>query len=501
MDYSTCFLLLSFLLTVFYALTLLSRHNSRLPPGPYPFPIIGNLLKLGHNPHHSLASLSKRYGPLMSLKLGSKTTIVVSSPDIAKEFFQTHDQSFSSRSVPEAARVVDHHKFSLVWLPAGDQWRRLRRITKEYMFSVQCLDASELLRKEKVTELIDHVDQCCKKGKAVNVGAAAFTTILNIFSNFIFSTDFARHDSVSSQDFKDTVWALMEVGGKPNVVDYFPILKPFDPQRLLGWVYVCGKKLLNIFDEIIDQRLERRSNISLLYDGVSSTKNDVLESLLNLNLKDESEFSRNDMRHLILDLFMAGTDTISSTVEWAMTELIRNRDKMETARMKLTKFIQNDKSISERDISQLPYLQAIIKETLRLHPPAPFLIPHQAVHDIEVQGSIVPKNAQVLCNVWAMGRDPDVWTDPERFMPERFLDVEIEYKGQNFELIPFGAGRRICPGLNFAHKMLHIVLGSLIHNFDWQLEENIRAQDVDMGEKFGLTLQKNVPLMAIPIKL
>lgn len=150
MDYPILFLLLSSLFTFIYALTISGRRNSRLPPGPYPFPVIGNLLKLSDKPHRSIATLSKRYGPLMSLKLGSRTTIVVSSPDLAKEFFHTHDISFSSRTIPYTARIVDHDKYSIAWLPTGDEWRRLRRITREFFFSVQCLDASQLLRGEKV---------------------------------------------------------------------------------------------------------------------------------------------------------------------------------------------------------------------------------------------------------------------------------------------------------------------------------------------------------------
>ncbi|KAJ0758954.1 putative ferruginol synthase [Helianthus annuus] len=152
-NYLTFSVLFSFLLTFVYAITISSRRNSRLPPGPFPFPIIGNLLHLGDKPHQSLATLSKRYGPLMSLKLGTRTTIVVSSPDIAKEFFQKHDHLFSSRSMPDTARLVDHDKYSMVWLPAGDQWRRLRRITKEYILSVQRLDASEPLRQKKVHDV------------------------------------------------------------------------------------------------------------------------------------------------------------------------------------------------------------------------------------------------------------------------------------------------------------------------------------------------------------
>ncbi|CAH1448036.1 unnamed protein product [Lactuca virosa] len=495
MDYPTFFLLLSFLFTFIYAFTTSGRRNSRLPPGPYPFPIIGNLLKLSDKPHRSIATLSKRYGPLMSLKLGSRTTIVVSSPDFAKEFFHTHDISFSSRTIPYTARIMDHDKYSIAWLPTGDQWRRLRRITREFFFSVQCLDATQLLRGEKVQELVDHVHECCRNEKTVNIGAAFFTTTLNILSNLIFSVDFAEYDTESSQEFKEAVMALLNFGGRPNLADFFPILKPFDPQGLVSQGNVYGKKLLTIIDRIVDQRLQSR--VSSL-----STNNDVLDSLLNLVHEDESVFSREDMRHLFFALFIAGTDTTSSTLEWGMAELIRNPEKMEMARSEIVKIMQNKRrNIQEKDISQLPYLQAVIKETLRLHPPAPFLVPHQAIDNVEVQGYIVPKNAQILCNVWAMGRDPNIWSEPEMFIPERFLEVKVDYKGQDYEFIPFGSGRRICPGLNIAHRMLHIMLGSLIHKFDWKLDGNIRAQDMDMEEKFGLTLPRKVPLMAIPIKL
>ncbi|KAI7742037.1 hypothetical protein M8C21_030043, partial [Ambrosia artemisiifolia] len=344
-----------------------------------------------------------------------------------------------------------------------------------------------------VKELLDHVNRCCTSEKAINIGGAAFTTSLNVLSNLIFSMDFAQYDSSSSQEFKDDVWALLEVGGKPNIADFFPIFRWFDPQGLVRRGNVYGNKLLAIFDKVIDQRLQTRST--------SSTNNDVLDSLLYLNQMDESVFSLNDMRHLFFALFIAGTDTTSGTLEWAMTELIHNPDKLETTRSEISKLMENKKNmIQESDIPRLPYLQAVVKETLRLHPPVPFLIPRQAIHDVEIQGFIVPKNAQILCNVWAMGRDPKIWSHPEMFMPERFLEVKIDYRGQDFELIPFGAGRRMCPGLNMAHRMLHVMLGSLIHDFDWKLEGNMRAQDIDMSEKFGITLPKNVPLKAIPLK-
>nr|XP_043615354.1 cytochrome P450 76T24-like [Erigeron canadensis] len=503
MDYPSCFMwLLSLFIISIYVFVISGRRNSRLPPGPYPFPVIGNLLQLGNKPHRSLATLSKRYGPIMSLKLGSKTAIVVSSPDMAKELFQTNDLLFSSRSVPNTLRLMDRHKYSMVFLPAGEQWRRLRRITREYLFSGQCLDATQQLRMEKVHELLDHVSQCCINEKAVNIGGAAFTTTINILSNLIFSMDLCQYVSSETQEFKDAVWGVMEVGGKPNLVDYFPILEPLDPQGLRRQGHVYFQKLYGIFDRIIDQRLETRASSSA-YESGKSTKSDVLDLLLNLiNVKDESNFSRTGLTHLLGDLFIAGVDTTSTTFEWAMTELIRNPKKMETARLEITKLMQgSNKLIQEEDMSQLPYLQAITKETLRLYPPAPFLVPHEAIHDVEVKGFVVPKNAQILCNVWAIGRDPNIWSDPETFMPERFLESEIDYRGQNFELIPFGSGRRICPGLNIAHRMLHVMLGSLIQKFDWKLEGDMRVEDMNMEEKFGLTCPRNVPLMAVPIKL
>ncbi|KAD2054440.1 hypothetical protein R6Q59_016840 [Mikania micrantha] len=496
MDYFTYYILFSFILIIItYGLTT-GRRNSRLPPGPFPFPIIGNLLHISDKPHHSLATLAKRYGPLMSLKLGSRTTIVVSSPDLAKEFFQKHDQSFSGRPSPHITKVANHEDHSIVWLPAGDQWRRLRRICKEYLFSVQRLDASECLRQEKIKELVEHIKSCGTSEKTVNIGGVAFTTILNIFTNFIFSMDLAEYDSMSSQEFKKDVWAVLEVVGKPNLAELFPFLQPFDPQGIMRHGNVYIKKILAVFDRIIDQRMQTRSSSSSLV----STNNDVLDSLLNLNEKDEFEFNRNDIRHLFFALFVAGIDTTATTLEWAMTELIHNPEKLKIARSEIIK-VMKDKTniIQESNISQLPYLQAVIKETLRLHPAAPFLIPHQSIQDVEIQGFLVPKDAQILCNVWAMGRDPKVWPNPETFMPERFLEVKIDYRGQDFELIPFGAGRRICPGLNIAHRMLHTMLASLIHKFDWKLEGNMKPEDLNMEDKFGLTVQRKIPLKLIPL--
>ena len=154
--------------------------------------------------------------------------------------------------------------------------------------------------------------------------------------------------------------------------------------------------------------------------------------------------------------------------------------------------------MEESDIARLPYLQAVVKETLRLHPAVPLLIPRKASVDVQISGFIVPKGAQVLVNAWAIGRDASTWENPYSFKPERFLGLDVDVKGRNFELIPFGAGRRICPGLPLAIRMLHLMLGSLIKSFDWKLESKVTTENMDMEEKFGITLQKAQPLRVVP---
>lgn len=183
-----------------------------------------------------------------------------------------------------------------------------------------------------------------------------------------------------------------------------------------------------------------------------------------------------------------------------MAELLNNPKAMAKAQDELVQIVGKENIIEDSDISKLPYLQAVVKETFRLHPPAPFLVPRKAESESEILGYVVPENARVLVNVWAIGRDPSRWSDPISFIPERFLDCKIDVKGRDFELIPFGAGRRICPGILLGHRMIHLVLASLLHSFDWKLEDGLKPEDIDMSEKFGFTLRKSQPLLAVPTK-
>ncbi|KAK4796881.1 hypothetical protein SAY86_029207 [Trapa natans] len=332
---------------------------------------------------------------------------------------------------------------------------------------------------------------CGQTRSPVDIGEAAFATSLNLLGNAVFSMDLADATSKLAKEFKEVVWLIMEEAGKPNIADYFPMLKWLDPQGGRRRMSRYFKRLFALFDRIISERLE-----GIPVSG-SKRKDDLLDILLNLS-KDKEDMDLVTMKHLFLILFTAGTDTTSNTLEWAMAELLVNPEKLLKAQVELEEVIVRGKAIVESDIARLPYLQAVMKETFRMHPAVPLLLPRKAGANVQVSGYTIPVGAQIYVNVWAIGRDPTTWENPEELIPERFVDSDIDVKGQNFELLPFGGGRRICPGYPLATRLLHMMLGSLINCFDWKLEDGVSAATIDMGDMFGITLKKAQPLQAVP---
>ncbi|CAI0409415.1 unnamed protein product [Linum tenue] len=502
------FLLLNCLLCFFFTVTILRflKRNqtpaAKLPPGPARLPIIGNIHNLGLNPHKSLADLAKVHGPLMSLKLGQVTTIVASSPAVAKEILLKHDKFLSNRHVPLALQTLDLHKFSITMLPVEPRWRNLRRVCNSYIFTPQKLDSNQGLRRDKIVALVESVrrNACCDEEEekvAVDVGKVAFRATLNALSATILSMDLADEEtSEAAKKFKELASGMTHEAGTPNLGDFFHILARFDLQGIQRRIRGHLEKALNLFEWLIDERLREQKSESYV------SANDMLDTLLAIHgggdNREEVQMDLQRIKYLFLDLFVAGTDTTATTLEWAMTELLHNPNALSKVKEELDQTIGKDYHLEESDISRLPYLQAVIKETYRLHPPLPLLLPHKAGADVEIGGFTVPKGAQVLVNLWAIGRDSMIWNDPNSFIPERFLGSEVDVRGNHFELITFGAGRRICPGMSLAHRMLHMMLGSLVHWFDWKLPDGVEPEQLDMKEKFGVTLQKAKPLLAIP---
>ncbi|XLT84065.1 inactive cytochrome P450 76AD1-like [Arachis hypogaea] len=417
-----------------------SKPTIKMPPGPYPYPIIGNILELlSHKPYESLFHLSKTYGPIMTLKFGTLTAIVISSPEIAKEALTKHDLAFSNRQVLHITTALGHNKVSMVWSPVCDHWRTLRKLCSTNIFSPQRLESTSKLRNKKVQELVNFVGTCSTKGEAIDIGNVVFITIMNSLSNTLFSMDLAHYygasddDHHGSQNFKELIEGILDDAGKINVVDLFPILSFLDPQGLRGRCEESFKRLLEVFNDIFEERM-RLKVLSSDKSSFGGTFYDVLDCFLDLpKVYESSELSRHHLLHLFLDLFIAGLETTTSTVEWAMAELVHNPKKMAKAKEELLQILGRDENPKESDISKLPYLEAIVKETFRLHTPIPILF-HKSNFNVEINGFKVPKHAEVLVNLWAIGRNSSIWSNPNSFVPERFQEWKMDTKDNNFDL-------------------------------------------------------------------
>ncbi|XP_076898197.1 7-ethoxycoumarin O-deethylase-like [Bidens hawaiensis] len=401
------------------------------PPGPTRLPIIGNLHLLGNQPHRAITKLAEIHGPIMSLKLGQITTLVVSSSTAAKEVLQKQDVSFSGRYPPDAFNACNHAQHSVVWLPPSNDWRTLRRLLNSNIFSHKSLETNQHLRRQKIEELVAYCQKASLSNDYVDIGHAAFRTSLNLLSNTVFSKDLTEPYKDSGSDLKDAIGMCMVEGAKPNLVDFFPVFKMIDPQGIRRRMARHLETLLKAFENLIDERLKMGRIM----------QNDVLDVCLKFNQDNPNEINHTHIKSLVMDIFGGGTDTTSSTIEWAMAEVLRNPHIMTKAKEELEDVIGKGKIVKEEDVLRLPYLSCIIKETLRLHPPGAFLLPRRVEKQAQLNGYIISKGTQVLVNIWAIGRDPIVWDNPLEFKPERFLNSEVDVRGQDFDLLPFGSGR------------------------------------------------------------
>ncbi|PWA93525.1 cytochrome P450 [Artemisia annua] len=485
-------LVLSSIIFLFFLINHgINLHRKRkMPPGPTGLPVIGNLLDLGPKPHESLTKLSKKHGPLMTIRLGSITSVVASTPDAAREILQRNDEACSGRIVPDAVTALDNHDAAVLWIPTNDEWRTIRKAINTCLTHHHKLDSLCKLRENVVHGMLEFLRECMRKHEPVDIGKLAFAVALNQMSNTCLSQNVTSYESDDIGGFKTAVKTLMEVDGKFNIADIFPVLKPLDPQNIRRQAKAAYDWFDKVTEGFISERLKHRES-KLPRFG------DMLDSLLDYSLDNEADFSLVHIKTLLVDLFLAGTETSSNTTEWAMTELLLNPDMFSKVREEVSAIVGEDGKIQEAKILDLPYLNAVIKETMRLHLSVPLLVPHKTETEVKLGDYVVPKNTQILVNAWAMARDPSYWEDPVMFKPERFLGNEIDYKGQHFEFIPFGSGRRMCPGIPLAHRVVSLMVASFVYHFEWKLPH--AREDMDMNDIFGLTLLRATPLVATPL--
>ncbi|KAK6783262.1 hypothetical protein RDI58_021059 [Solanum bulbocastanum] len=483
------FLLPFFLLPLTFFLFKVFRSSkiTQLPPGPTPWPVIGNIFHMGKMPHITLTNFAKIYGPLMSLRLGTQCLVVGSSSSAAIEILKTHDRILSGRHVPNAvpAKRSNLDKISMGWASeCHNEWRYLRTLCRTELFSGKVLESQAYMREKKVMELVEFLRS--KEGQVVNIGELVFATVLNMLSNVLISKDMVNLEKeTEAGGIRNPIRGLVEAISAPNLSDFYPVLGKLDLQGLRKRARYVMTKIRSNWEPILEERRKNK-------ESGSSSQQDFLEAVLDNGLT-------NDCIHqLFVELVAAGSDTSTSTIEWAMAELIKNVESMKKVQEELEIELSESDYPKESQLLQMSYVQACVKETLRLHPPAPFLLPHRAIETCQVMNHTIPKDAQILVNVWAITRDPLIWEDPEMFRPQRFLSSNMDFKGNDFEFLPFGAGRRICPGLPMAAIKVPLVLASLVHFFDWELPHGKRPTELDMTEKFGVTLQKKEPLLLIP---
>nr|WET52755.1 cytochrome P450 71A139 [Callicarpa americana] len=471
-----------------------STPRKRLPPSPRKLPIIGNFHQLGIYPPRSLQSLSKRYGQLMLLHFGNVPVVVASSADAAREIMKNQDLIFSNRpklSIPD--RLVYGCK-DVGFAPYGEYWRQMKSICVLQLLSNKRVQSYRRVREEETSLMVEKIRKLGSSSSVVNLSEV----LVSLTNDVVCRTALGRKygDDEEGKKFKKFSAEFVELLGTSPVRDYIPWL------AWTNWINGLDAKVENVakqLDEILEGVLQEHRDREKRENDRDNAGLDFVDILLEFQKENKGSFPVEDdaVKAIILDIFAAGTDTTASVLEWTMAELMRNPRTMKILQNEVREVAGSKEEIDEEDLQNMPYLKAVIKEGLRLHSPVPLLVPRESTQDTKVLGYDIASGTRVVINAWAIARDPSLWENPEEFHPERFLDTSIDFGGLHFELIPFGAGRRGCPGTAFAVVVDELALAKLVHKFDFALPNGGREEDLDMTEENGVTAHKKFPLRVV----
>nr|KYP40176.1 Cytochrome P450 71A1 [Cajanus cajan] len=450
---------------------------------------------LGKLPHRSLQTLAKKYGPIMSIKLGQVSTIVVSSPEAAELFLKTHDTVFASRPKTQASEYMSYGSKGMVFSEYGPYWRNVKKLCTTQLLSASKVEMFAPLRREELGLFVKSLEKAAASRDVVNVSEQVGELISNIVYKMILGSN-----NDDRFDLKGLTQEVLHLCGVFNMADYIPWADFFDLQGLKGKFMKTIKAFDQVFEQIIkDHEYPFGSNKKSVY---SEDFVDILLSFMHQPMNKHEQkhvIDRTNIKAIILDMIAGAFDTSAVVIEWAMSELVRHPRVMKRLQEELNNVVGTNKQVEESDLTKLPYLNMVVKETLRLYPVGPLLVPRESLQDITINGYYIKKKSRILINAWAIGRDSKVWSDnAEIFYPERFVNKNIDIRGHDFQLIPFGSGRRGCPGIQLGLTTVGLVLAQLVHCFNWELPFGMSPNDLDMTEKFGLSLPRNTHLLAIP---
>ncbi|EEF36181.1 cytochrome P450, putative [Ricinus communis] len=382
----------------------------------------------------------------------------------------------------------------LIWADYGPHYVKVRKVCTIELFSIKRLESLRPIREDEVTAMVESIYSDCTNPentiRSLLVRKYLEAVAFNNITRLAFGKRFVNEEGVMEEQgkaFKASVASGTKLGASLSMSEHIPWLR---------WMFPLD-------NEVIDKHTAERDRLTreimeehtVARRKTGDTKQHFIDALL--TLKEEYDLSEDTVIGLLWDMIVAGTDTTAIAVEWTMAELVKNPRVQQKAQEELDRVIGSKRVLNESDFSSLPYLQCVAKEGLRLHPPTPLMLPHRASDSVKIGGYDIPKGSIVQVNVWAIARDPTVWKNPEEFWPERFLEEDVDMKGHDFRLLPFGAGRRVCPGAQLSISLVTSMLGHLLHHFHWTLPSGVKAEDIDMSESPGRVTYMRTPLQAV----
>lgn len=429
----------------------------------------------------------------MHIKLGVVPTIVVSSPKAAKLFLKTYDHIFASRPHTNAINYLFYGQKSFGFSKYGSYWRNMRKMCIHELLSNQKVASFESMQRKEVGLLVEYLKEAARTQVVVNLSSEVLCVVRDMTCLMVFGKKYVEEEIMDEKSFHGAVKEVVRLVVTPNLGDFIPCVSWLDLQGINR----RAKSLCNLFDGFLERIIEE--NIESKNENKTQDFVDVLLGLMG-SQNNEYKIDRSTIKALILELVIEAMDTSATNIEWAIVELIRHPSVMKKLQEELEKVVGLHRMVLESDLYHLKYLDMVVKEILRLHPPVPLLVPHESLEDCTIpDGFYIPKQSRIIVNAWAIGQDPSVWNDPQNFFPERFIDSQVDVKGRDFELIPFGSGRRGCPGMHLGLTVVRLLLAQLVHAFHWELPNGILPNQLDVTEEFGLTCARAQHLMVTPI--
>ncbi|KAJ9674865.1 hypothetical protein PVL29_024042 [Vitis rotundifolia] len=397
---------------------------------------------------------------------------------------KTHDLEFSGRPSSLGLKKFTYNGLSLSVAPCNDYWREMRKVCALHLFNSKRVQSFRHIREDEVLKMVKKISKFASGSKLTNLSEILILLTSTIICRVAFGKRYDDEGCERSR-FHELLGGVQAMSLTFFFSDYFPLMSWVD--KLTGMIARLEKVFeeLDLFcQKIVDEHLDP--------NRPKPEQEDITDVLLRLQ-KDRSstvDLTWDHIKAMFVDIFIAGTDTSAATVVWAMTELMKNPIVMKKAQEELRNLIGKKGFVDEDDLQKLSYLKALVKETMRLYPAAPLLVPRETLEKCVIDGYEIAPKTLVFVNAWAIGRDPEFWENPEEFMPERFLGSSIDFKGQDYQLIPFGGGRRICPGLLLGAVMVELTLANLLYSFDWEMPAGMNKEDLDTDVKPGITMHK-----------